>query len=44
MVCDEEDGNTTAAIIWDQKERYYNMLKQKIEHIVIRRTRKTPAK
>ena len=44
MVCDEENGNTTAAIIWDQKERYYNMLKQKIEHIVIRRTRKPPAK
>jgi len=44
MVCDEEDGNTTAAIIWDQKERYYNMLKQKVEHIVIRRTRKAPAR
>jgi len=44
MVCDEEDGYTTAAIIWDQKERYYNMLKQKVEHIVIRRTRKAPAK
>jgi hypothetical protein len=44
MVCDEEDGSTTAAIIWDQKERYYTMLKRKVEHIVIRRTRKPAAK
>ncbi len=44
MVCDEEDGSTTAAIIWDQKERYYNMLKRKVENIVIRRTRKPPGK
>lgn len=44
MVCDEEDGSTTAAIIWDQKERYYTMLKKKVENIVIRRTRKPPAK
>ena len=44
MVCDEEDGSTTAAIIWDQKERYYNMLKRKVEHIVIRRTRKPALK
>ncbi len=44
MVCDEEDGSTTAAIIWDQKERYYTMLKRKVENIVIRRTRKPPAK
>ena len=44
MVCDEEDGSTTGAIIWDQKERYYTMLKRKVEHIVIRRTRKPPSK
>jgi hypothetical protein len=44
MVCDEKDGSTTAAIIWDQKERYYTMLKRKVEHIVIRRTRKPFAK
>jgi hypothetical protein len=44
MVCDEEDGGTTAAIIWDQKERYYDMLKRKVEHIVIRRTRKPASK
>ena len=44
MVCDEEDGSTTAAIIWDQKERYYTMLKKKVEHIVIRRTRKPASK
>jgi len=44
MVCDEEDGSTTAAIIWDQKERYYTMLMRKVEHIVIRRTRKPASK
>jgi hypothetical protein len=44
MVCDEEDGSTTAAIIWDQKERYYTMLKLKVEHIVVRRTRKPASK
>jgi hypothetical protein len=44
MVCDEEDGSTTAAIIWDQKERYYTMLKRKVEHVVIRRTRKPATK
>jgi hypothetical protein len=44
MVCDEEDGSTTAAIIWDQKERYYTMLMRKVEHIVIRRTRKPSVK
>jgi len=44
MVCDEEDGSTTAAIIWDQKERYYTMLKRKVEHIVIRRTKKPTSK
>jgi hypothetical protein len=44
MVCEEEDGSTTAAIIWDQKERYYAMLKRKVERIVIRRTRKPPVK
>ena len=43
MVCDEEDGSTTAAIIWDQKERYYTMLKRKVEHIVIRRTKQPPS-
>jgi hypothetical protein len=44
MVCDEEDGSTTAAIIWDQKDRYYTMLKRKLEHIVIRRTQKPASK
>jgi len=44
MVCDEEDGSTTAAIIWDQKERYYTMLKKKVEKIVIRRTQKPASK
>ena len=44
MVCDEEDGSTTAAIIWDQKERYYTMLKRKVEHIVIRRTKHPPSR
>ena len=40
MVFDEMDGSSTAAIIWDEKERYYNMLRSKVENIVIRRMKK----
>jgi hypothetical protein len=37
MVFDEMNGSSTAAIIWDEKERYYTMLRSKVENIVIRR-------
>jgi len=40
MVCDEEVGST-GQIIWDDKVRYYNMLKQKVGKIVIRKTKTT---
>jgi hypothetical protein len=39
MVCDEVDGSSTGAIIWDEKDRYYNMLKEKVEKVVIRKTK-----
>lgn len=40
MVFDEMDGSSTAAIIWDEKERYYTMLRSKVENVVIRRLKK----
>jgi hypothetical protein len=40
MVFDELDGSSTAAIIWDEKERYYTMLRSKVENVVIRRLKK----
>jgi len=40
MVCDESDGESTGAIIWDQKERYYSMLKEKVGRVVIRKLKK----
>jgi hypothetical protein len=43
MVLDEMDGSSTAAIIWDEKERYYAMLRSKVENIVIRRLKKGKA-
>jgi hypothetical protein len=43
MVFDELDGSSTAAIIWDEKERYYSMLRSKVESVVIRRLKKGKA-
>jgi len=40
MVLDEMDGSSTAAIIWDEKDRYYAMLRSKVENVVIRRLKK----
>jgi hypothetical protein len=40
MVFDEMDGSSTAAIIWDEKERYYSMLRSKVEKVVIQRLKK----
>jgi hypothetical protein len=39
MVFDEMDGSSTAAIIWDEKKRYYTLLRSKVENVVIRRLR-----
>jgi hypothetical protein len=41
MICDETNGSSTGVIVWDQKERYFTMLRDKVEHVVIRKTRKT---
>jgi hypothetical protein len=37
MLIDEDRLNSTAIIIWDDKERYYDMLKKKVKDIVIRK-------
>ncbi len=37
MLCDEEDGSTTAAVIWDQKAAYYGMLRAKVEKVLVRK-------
>ena len=39
MVCDETDGSTTAAMIWDQKKAYYGMLRTKVEKVLVRKLR-----
>jgi len=39
MIIDEDHFNSTARIIWDDKERYYSMLKRKVKDIVIRKTK-----
>ena len=39
MIIEEENFSTTGELIWDDKKRYYNMLKQKVSHIVIRKTK-----
>jgi hypothetical protein len=41
MICDETNGSSTGVIVWDQKERYFIMLRDKVEHIVIRKTKRT---
>jgi len=40
MIINETDRKSTAAIIWDEKESYYEMLKNKVRKIVIRKTKK----
>ena len=40
MICDETNGSSTGVIVWDQKERYFTMLRDKVEHIVIRKTKR----
>lgn len=39
MIIDEFDGKSTGAVIWDEKARYYQMLKEKVENIVIRKVK-----
>jgi hypothetical protein len=40
MIIDETDGSSTGVIIWDQKERYFSMLRSKVEHVIVRKTKK----
>ncbi|MBW2616143.1 MAG: hypothetical protein JRD02_08210 [Deltaproteobacteria bacterium] len=40
MIITESDRRSTGAIIWPEKERYYDMLKQKVNKIVIRKQKK----
>ena len=40
MIIDETDGSSTGVIIWDQKERYFSMLRNKVEHVIVRKTKK----
>jgi hypothetical protein len=39
MIIDEVDGQSTGGIIWDEKERYYEMLREKVRKIVIRKSK-----
>jgi hypothetical protein len=41
MICDETNGSSTGVIVWDQKERYFTMLRDKVEHIVVRKTKRS---
>ena len=40
MIIDEVAGKTTGNIIWDEKKRYYEMLKKRLKKTVIRKIRK----
>jgi hypothetical protein len=40
MVLDEVDGISTGVVIWDQKERYYSMLREKVQKVVIRKIKR----
>ncbi|UCF57892.1 MAG: hypothetical protein JSW15_05440 [Deltaproteobacteria bacterium] len=42
MVFDETEGLSTGAIIWDEKERYYSMLREKVQKVVIRKIKRDP--
>jgi len=37
MLVEEENFNSTGRIIWDDKERYYDMLKRKVGDVIIRK-------
>jgi hypothetical protein len=39
MLLEEDNFNSTARIIWDDKERYYSMLKRRVKDIVIRKVK-----
>jgi len=39
MIIEEVDFSSTGDVIWDDKKRYYTMLKRKVEHIIVRKTK-----
>ena len=40
MIITESNRKSTGAVIWGEKERYYDMLKQKVKKIVIRKQKR----
>ena len=42
MVLGEADAWSTSAIIWNEKDRYYSMLREKVQKVVIRKLKKDP--
>ncbi len=40
MIITESNRSSTGAIIWGDKERYYDMLKQKVKKVVIRKEKR----
>ena len=40
MIITESSRSSTGAIIWGDKERYYDMLKEKVKKVVIRKQKK----
>jgi hypothetical protein len=39
MIMNEEDFNSTQKVIWDDKSKYYDMLKDKVKTIIARRNK-----
>jgi hypothetical protein len=39
MIIDEVNGQSTGGVIWDEKKRYYEMLKEKVRKIIIRKSK-----
>ena len=39
MIIEEENFSSTGELIWDDKRRYYSMLKKKVANIVITKTK-----
>lgn len=40
MMFDEVEGLSTGVIIWDEKEKYYSMLREKVQRVVIRKIKR----
>jgi hypothetical protein len=40
MILGEADAESTSVIIWNEKERYYSKLREKVQKVVIRKLKK----